>query len=63
MVEGEVDFGAWSCSMVAGLISDIPFVKELIGRLIAEANAIVTQRLTSFFLRIAREPGGHPDPG
>lgn len=49
MVEGEVDSGAWSCGMVAGLIDDIPSVKELIDRIIAEANAIVTQRLTSFF--------------
>lgn len=49
MVEGEVDTGAWSCGMVAGLIDDIPSVKELIERIIAEANAIATQRLPSFF--------------
>lgn len=49
MVEGEVDTGAWSCGMVAGLIDDIPSVKDLIDRIVAEAKAIVTQRLPSFF--------------
>jgi NAD(P)H-dependent flavin oxidoreductase YrpB (nitropropane dioxygenase family) len=30
MMEGEMDKGAWSCGMVAGLIHDIPTCKELI---------------------------------
>ena len=30
MMEGEPEAGAWSCGMVAGLVSDIPTVKELI---------------------------------
>lgn len=49
MVDGEVDAGAWSCGMVAGLIDDIPSVKELIERIIAEARAIVTERLAALF--------------
>ncbi|HEX7884971.1 MAG TPA: nitronate monooxygenase family protein [Phenylobacterium sp.] len=46
--DGEMDAGAWSCGMVAGLINDIPTVKELIDRIMAEADAIIRQRLTGF---------------
>ena len=46
MYEGEMDAGAWSCGMVAGLIYDIPTVRELIDRTMAEAEAIIRQRLT-----------------
>jgi nitronate monooxygenase len=45
MHEGDVDAGAWSCGMVAGLIHDVPTVKELIDRIMGEAEAIITQRL------------------
>ena len=48
MVEGEMDAGAWSCGMVVGLIHDIPTVKELIDRIMAEAEAIIRQRLVGF---------------
>jgi len=48
MIEGEMDAGAWSCGMVAGLIHDIPTVKELIDRIMAEAEQIIRQRLTGF---------------
>jgi nitronate monooxygenase len=34
--------------MVAGLIHDIPTVKELIDRIMVEANAIIGQRLAGF---------------
>ena len=37
MTEGEVDSGAWSCGMVAGLIRDIPTCQELIDRIMSEA--------------------------
>jgi len=40
-----MDAGAWSCGMVAGLISDIPTVKELIDRIMAQADAIIHDRL------------------
>jgi nitronate monooxygenase len=43
--DGEMDAGAWSCGMVAGLIHDIPTCKELIGRIMAEAEAIIRSRL------------------
>ena len=43
--DGELDAGAWSCGMVAGLIHDIPTCKELIDRIMAEAEAIIGSRL------------------
>lgn len=45
MKDGEMDAGAWSCGMVAGLIRDVPTVKELIDRIMAEAHALIRQRL------------------
>jgi NAD(P)H-dependent flavin oxidoreductase YrpB (nitropropane dioxygenase family) len=45
MKDGDVEAGAWSCGMVAGLIHDVPTVKELIDRIMSEAEAIITQRL------------------
>jgi len=45
MKEGEMDAGAWSCGMVAGLIHDIPTCKELIDRIMKEAEDIITNRL------------------
>ena len=48
MIEGEMDAGAWSCGMVAGLIHDIPTCKELIDRIMSEADEIIRQRLAKF---------------
>ncbi|MBK8361218.1 MAG: nitronate monooxygenase [Comamonadaceae bacterium] len=45
MIDGTMEAGAWSCGMVAGLIHDIPSVKELIDRIMAEADGIIRQRL------------------
>jgi nitronate monooxygenase len=45
MKDGDVEAGAWSCGMVAGLIHDVPTVKELIDRIMSEAEDIITQRL------------------
>ncbi|MEM8754954.1 MAG: nitronate monooxygenase family protein [Pseudomonadota bacterium] len=45
MMDGEMDAGAWSCGMVAGLISDIPTCKELIDRIMAEADGLIRKRL------------------
>ena len=44
-MEGDMDAGAWSCGMVAGLIHDIPTCKELIDRIMAQANGIIRERL------------------
>ena len=48
MLEGTMDAGAWSCGMVAGLIHDIPTCKQLIDRIMAEADSIIRQRLMGF---------------
>ena len=48
MRNGEMDAGGWSCGMVAGLIHDVPTVKELIDRIMAEADHIIRQRLVGF---------------
>ena len=48
MIEGDMDAGAWSCGMVAGLIHDIPTCQELIDRIMAEAEGILKQRLAGF---------------
>ena len=48
MMEGDMDVGAWSCGMVAGLINDIPTCQELIDRIMAEADQIINQRLKGF---------------
>ena len=45
MIDGDMDAGAWSCGMVAGLIHDIPTVKELIDRIMADAERIIRGRL------------------
>ena len=45
MLEGDMDAGAWSCRMVAGLIHDIPTVKELVDRIMEEAEDLIKQRL------------------
>jgi nitronate monooxygenase len=48
MTDGEMDAGAWSCGMVVGLIHDVPTVKELIDRIMAEADQIIRGRLMGF---------------
>lgn len=43
--QGEMDAGAWSCGMVAGLIHDVPTCKELIDGIMKEANSLIRERL------------------
>jgi nitronate monooxygenase len=45
MTEGEVDAGAWSCGMVAGLIHDVPTCQALVETIINQAEAIIRKRL------------------
>jgi nitronate monooxygenase len=47
MLDGDMDIGAWSCGMVAGLINDIPTCQELIERIVTEARGLVNERLAS----------------
>lgn len=48
MLDGQMDAGAWSCGMVAGLIHDIPTCKELVDRIMSEAEQIIRSRLLGF---------------
>jgi nitronate monooxygenase len=42
---GDLAQGVFWAGMVQGLINDIPTVKDLLDRIMAEAEAIVSQRL------------------
>lgn len=53
MRDGDVESGAWSCGMVAGLITDIPSVQDLLDRIMEQASWIIQQRLAGF---IGAEP-------
>lgn len=44
MIDGDMEVGAWSCGMVAGLINDIPTCKELIDRIMLDADTIIRSR-------------------
>ncbi|MEU1425591.1 nitronate monooxygenase family protein [Nocardia sp. NPDC005746] len=43
--EGDLDAGIWSAGQVQGLIDDIPTCGELVSRMVAEAEALIGQRL------------------
>lgn len=45
MRDGEMDAGAWSCGLVAGLIDEIPTCQELIDQIVGEAEEIIRVRL------------------
>lgn len=42
---GETDAGIWSAGMIQGLIHDVPTVKELVDRIVSEAEALIKRRL------------------
>ncbi|MET9024733.1 nitronate monooxygenase family protein [Nocardia sp. NPDC004168] len=43
--EGDLDAGIWSVGLCQGLIHDIPTCAELIGRIVTEAEELITARL------------------
>ncbi len=45
MQNGEMESGAWSCGMVAGLINDIPSCEQLIKQIVSEASILISERL------------------
>lgn len=45
MTEGDMDAGAWSCGMVIGLVHDVPTCRQLIDRIMAQADQIIDERL------------------
>lgn len=56
MEQGDMDAGAWSCGMVIGLINDIPSVKDLIDRIMNEADAIIRDRLETMLSGTVPQP-------
>jgi nitronate monooxygenase len=44
---GDTEGGIWSAGMIQGLIHDIPSVKDLVDRIIAEAEALIHGRLSA----------------
>ncbi len=48
MSEGDMDAGAWSCGMVAGLIHDVPSCQELVDAIMKDAHEIIAARLAGF---------------
>jgi NADH:quinone reductase (non-electrogenic) len=56
MIDGDMDAGAWSCGMVVGLIHDVPTVRELIDRIMAEADHLIRGRLMGFLEDSGQKP-------
>ena len=44
---GDTDRGVWSAGMIQGLIRDVPTVRELVARIVDEADAIIVERLAA----------------
>lgn len=42
---GDIDHGVWTAGMVQGLIHDVPTVRELVDRIVAEAETLIRGRL------------------
>ena len=51
MIDGDMNAGAWSCGMVAGLVHDIPSCQTLFDRIMLEAEHIIQTRLRSALKR------------
>ncbi len=45
MKDGDMELGAWSCGMVAGLIHDVPTCQQLIDNIMNQAEDIIRARL------------------
>lgn len=45
--EGDSEAGVWSAGMCIGLVDDVPTVKELVDRIVGEAEDLINQRLKS----------------
>jgi len=65
LAAGDTDGGIWSAGMIQGLIHDIPTMKDLVDRIIAEAEGLIEQRLQGLVKGYARAGGWgrhHPTP-
>lgn len=55
---GDLDHGIWSAGMVQGLIHDVPFVAELVSRIVSDAEAIIGLRLLAMLAQRAASMEG-----
>ncbi|MCC8242963.1 NAD(P)H-dependent flavin oxidoreductase [Saccharothrix luteola] len=46
--DGDLEAGIWSAGLAQGLIDDIPTVREVVERTVAEAEALISERLAGF---------------
>ena len=51
---GDINHGIWSAGMVQGLIHDVPTVKDLIARIMHEAETIIADRLAGMMGRFSQ---------
>ncbi|KXS12923.1 2-nitropropane dioxygenase [Gonapodya prolifera JEL478] len=49
--KGDIDHGIWWAGQVVGLIDDIPTCKDLVARMVGEAEEIATKRLAGLVVR------------
>ncbi|CAN5354814.1 nitronate monooxygenase family protein [soil metagenome] len=54
LLSGDPEHGIWTAGMVQGLIHDIPSVQALVDRIVADAEAIIRDRLGGLTRRPAR---------
>ena len=54
LANGDTDGGIWSAGMIQGLIHDIPSCKELVDRIISEAEDLIRGRLNGMLTSAAR---------
>jgi nitronate monooxygenase len=47
LMSGDLDHGVWTAGLVQGLIHDVPTVKELVERIMREAEALISRKLAS----------------
>lgn len=47
---GDTDHGIWTAGMVQGLIHDVPSVRELVERIVEDAEAIIARRLAAMLV-------------
>ncbi|MBB4101354.1 NAD(P)H-dependent flavin oxidoreductase [Sphingomonas kyeonggiensis] len=47
---GDTDHGIWTAGMIQGLIHDVPTVRELVERIVEDAEAIISRRLAAMLV-------------
>ena len=60
--DGDVDAGIWTVGTAMGLINDIPTVGELVARIVAEAEDLITGRLAGM-VTLEEEESAPPRKG